>query len=134
MAIRVLIFIGMALCGGLGALSRFGMTALINRYRKTTIPIGTFFVNILASFLAGILVGLAVRNLAFQWPGFTHIHYILGSGFLGGFSTFSTASVESYEEFRKTKAGLISGIIYTIGMLVLSVCMCIVGYYIGMQM
>ena len=57
------------------------------------------------------------------------IDYIIGTGFLGGYSTFSTASVEGWTNF---KSGAGQGFLYAGGMLILSIALCFAGYFIGL--
>jgi hypothetical protein len=53
-------------------------------------PVGTTVINVTGSFLLGLLGGLALQHgLPTSW------HLVLGTGFLGGYTTFITASVET---------------------------------------
>ncbi|NHN54779.1 fluoride efflux transporter CrcB [Calidifontibacter sp. DB0510] len=88
-----------ALGGGLGAVARFVFDSLVNRHRRGPIPWGTVMINVIGSFLLGLLTGA----LTHQMPGASPtVKAILGTGFCGGFTTFSTASVET---FRLWEAG-----------------------------
>lgn len=73
--------------GGLGAGARYLLDGAIMRGRKGAFPLGILIVNLIGSFLLGILTGL--HGVA---PA---IVAILGTGVLGGFTTFSSVSVES---------------------------------------
>ena len=95
---------GLAIAGGLGAAARFTVDTRVNavvarRRRARTgprrprwsdaIPLGTIAVNLTACLLLGLLAGLAAAP---SWPSW--IDAVVGTGFLGGYSTFSTASLE----------------------------------------
>lgn len=80
----LLIFVG----GGLGSLTRFSLGKLIQENINKSFPFGTLGVNILASIILGIFVGMVeVKSL-------TNPNYkaFIAIGFCGGFSTFSTFS------------------------------------------
>lgn len=74
--------------GGLGAGARYLMDAAIMRGRSGAFPIGILLVNVLGSFLLGLVTGLG-PNVAPAWAS------ILGVGVLGVFTTFSTVSTET---------------------------------------
>jgi fluoride exporter len=78
-----------ALAGGLGAASRFLLDTLVARHNRLSVPIGTVVVNVSACFLLGLLTGLVLED-----ADLAEVKVVLGVGFLGGYSTFSTASVE----------------------------------------
>lgn len=79
----------MALAGGAGAAARFVVDGAVSRWNRWTMPLGTVVINVTGSFLLGFLTGLALKNSAFS-----ELKYVLGTGFAGGYTTFSTASVE----------------------------------------
>ena len=100
------VWAGLTVAGGLGALTRFTVdarvSAAIARRRgarpdrarcgarwAAAIPLGTIAVNLTACLLLGLLAGLAAAP---SWPSW--IDAVVGTGFLGGYSTFSTASLE----------------------------------------
>lgn len=74
--------------GGVGAGARYLVDARIMRGRTGAFPLGILVVNILGSFLLGVLTGLGAA-VAPAWAT------ILGTGLLGGFTTFSTVSTET---------------------------------------
>lgn len=78
------------LAGGLGATARFVVDALLNRrLPNSPLPAGTLAINVTGSFLLGLLTGLAGHSaLAPAWVS------VAGTGFCGGYTTFSTACVE----------------------------------------
>lgn len=80
-----------ALAGGLGAVVRFLVDAAVGgRARRFGMPLGTVVVNVTGSFLLGLLTGWWATHTAD--PG---VRLVLGTGFLGGYTTFSTASYET---------------------------------------
>ncbi len=79
-----------ALGGGLGAASRFGVSLAVPA-RADAWPVATFGINVAGSLLIGLLAGwLSTRGDAAEpWRLF------LGVGVLGGFTTFSAYSLET---------------------------------------
>lgn len=87
-----LLAIGLALLGGgLGACVRFLAIAVLPP-KATNFPWAIFIVNMLGSFIAGLLVAFAARNSLS-----TEMSWALGIGFAGGLTTMSTFAVESIE-------------------------------------
>lgn len=78
----------MALAGGLGAGSRYALDLWVRPRVSTRLPWSTLLINVTGSFALGLLVGLGTDD---AW------RTILGTGFLGGYTTFSTASVETVD-------------------------------------
>nr|WP_297396745.1 CrcB family protein [uncultured Peptostreptococcus sp.] len=102
--------------GGLGALARYTSGAYIEKKTKSKIPLGTLFVNVLGSFSLGYLsVHLHNRGLLL----------FLGTGFLGGFTTFSTFMLENLNLVLDGNKSI--SYIYVGLSLVLSICACFVG-------
>ena len=79
-----LVFIG----GGLGAVSRFLVTTALAG-KLGNFPVGTLAANFLGSLLMGLVVGLLAGR-------FEPIRLFVAVGFLGGFTTFSSFSAETF--------------------------------------
>ncbi|MEH7121424.1 fluoride efflux transporter CrcB [Neobacillus vireti] len=97
--------------GFFGAMSRFGLSNLIKRRYPTTFPFATLFINLLGSFLLGFLFGM---NLDRSW------NLLIGTGFMGAFTTFSTFKLENIQLLEKRLwkvAALYVVISYTCGVL-----------------
>jgi CrcB protein len=84
--IGVATWIGVAACGALGALARFRVDGSVTARTATVFPIGTFVVNLTGAFVLGALMGLDPTH---------RVGLLFGTGFLGGYTTFSTWMVES---------------------------------------
>jgi CrcB protein len=82
----VLTWIGVALCGALGAVARFRVDAAVSARIATDFPVGTLVVNLTGALALGVLLGAAVPHRA---------ALLAGTGFMGGYTTFSTWMVES---------------------------------------
>ncbi len=77
-----------ALAGGLGAGARFMLDGFLSTRIRQSVPTATLIINLLGSGLLGVLTGWIAAG------GPADAKAILGVGFCGGFTTFSTASVE----------------------------------------
>ncbi|MET0854520.1 MAG: fluoride efflux transporter CrcB [Microterricola sp.] len=119
-----LLFALLALAGGVGAAARFVLDGAIRTRLKTAFPWATTVINVSGSLLLGVLTGLTAAHLLPEQLG-----VVLGAGFLGGYTTFSTASYETVQLIRQGRYGasLLSGLL----MLVLSVAAASLGLWIG---
>jgi CrcB protein len=91
----------LALAGGAGAGTRFVVDGLVRTRVRSALPLGTIAINISGSFLLGLLAGAVLhRGVAEE------LQVILGAGFLGGYTTFSTASVETVRLVRAGRSRL----------------------------
>ncbi|MCG2620913.1 fluoride efflux transporter CrcB [Arthrobacter sp. I2-34] len=91
----------LALAGGAGAGMRFVVDGFIRSYIHSTLPVATMAINITGSFLLGLLAGAVLRQ---GIPA--DLRLVLGTGFLGGYTTFSTASVETVRLVQTRHAAL----------------------------
>lgn len=85
-----LLLLCVALAGGVGAAMRYAADLLVHRRASRRLPIGTSLVNLTGSLVLGLVTGLAQAG---HLGGETVA--IVGTGLLGGYTTFSTASVET---------------------------------------
>ena len=120
-----LLFVVVALAGGLGAALRLVVDGLVQTRVRTALPVGTLLINVVGSLVLGLLTGL---TLALWLPEAWHL--VLGGGLMGGFTTFSTASVETVRLAldRRSLSALVNGL----GMLVLSVGCAFLGLWLGL--
>ena len=89
----VLVTIG----GGLGALSRYGVTLLAVQLFGSKFPWGTLIVNLAGCFLIGLSFSLADRGLNIMNPS-ARLFFV--TGYLGGLTTFSTFALETVNSLR----------------------------------
>ncbi len=114
-----------ALAGGLGAVARFLVDAVVGRLtRRTGLPLGTLAVNATGSFLLGWLAGWWALHTGD--PGY---RIVLGTGFLGGYTTFSTASVEAVRLARAGTRLRAGG--HAVATLLLSAAGAALGFWVG---
>lgn len=82
--------------GGIGAITRYGVSLLAAKVWGTQFPWGTLIVNLAGCFLIGFLVALADRG-RFLTP---ETRLLMITGFLGALTTFSTFSLETVSAGR----------------------------------
>ncbi|WP_040790575.1 fluoride efflux transporter CrcB [Nocardia paucivorans] len=79
-----------AVAGSAGAMTRFVLDGVIRQHRNSRFPWATFVINVTGSLVLGFVTGLMVFHGAARDLGL-----ILGVGFCGGYTTFSTAGIET---------------------------------------
>jgi fluoride exporter len=112
-----------ALVGGLGAAARFAIdTALTRRWGESWLRL--MVINVSGSALLGLLAGLAADRVVAP-----DVVLVLGSGFLGGYTTFSAASLATIRliEQRRWAAALGS----SLGMLLSAAAAAVLGFLVG---
>lgn len=88
MLVKSLVLVGLG--GALGSMARFAIGQASTRLFFSTFPIGTLFVNLFGCLVIGVLFGLSRQAILSQeWRLFMAV------GFCGGFTTFSSFSVEN---------------------------------------
>lgn len=113
-------FIFVALGGAVGACARYAISLIPV---KTQFPSLTLITNLLGALLIGFIVGIAEsRNIS------KNTMLFLKTGVCGGFTTFSTFSLESYSILSTKKYGLCG--LY----IALSVVGCIAGVWCGKKL
>lgn len=95
----------MAMFGGLGAGMRFWLDDWTRRRQRGDFPTGTLLINVLGSLLLGVLTAAVLRK---GWGDDWRL--LAGTGFCGGFTTFSTTSVETVRlwQQRRIAAALVN--------------------------
>lgn len=119
-----LLFLGVCAAGGLGAAIRLWTDAVVRGRLGSRMPWGTAFVNLSGSLALGLLTGLATAAVvSADWKA------VLGTGLLGGYTTFSTATFETIRlwQDRRHPAAFVNGF----GMLAAGVALAWGGFVLG---
>lgn len=91
------VFVLVCIGGGVGAALRFMADGAIKERVATSVPVGTIAINVSGCLLLGLLTGLAV--------GHSSTVAVLGTGVMGGYTTFSTASFETVRLLQEGRRG-----------------------------
>ncbi|WEK61912.1 MAG: CrcB family protein [Candidatus Microbacterium colombiense] len=113
-----LLFAAAALAGGVGALLRYLADVGVARLAGRRFPWGILLVNISGSFALGV-VTTALPDAAF----------VVGAGLLGGYTTFSTAMLDTVALWRDGERG--ASVFNAIGMLLLGLLAAGLGLAVG---
>jgi fluoride exporter len=113
-----------AVGGAVGSVMRYGVGKVMGPAADNAVPWHTFAVNVTGAFVIGLLLVLAARQ---GWPGWWRP--LLAVGVLGGYTTFSTFSLEVVELALRGQAGLAAG--YAVGSVVLGLVGCAAGIALG---
>jgi CrcB protein len=87
-----MLVVGIAVAGAVGAPVRYVVDVLVSDRSESLFPWGTFVINVTGSLVLGILAGLALYHAFPSTP-----KTILGTGFCGAYTTFSTFTYETLE-------------------------------------
>jgi fluoride exporter len=113
----VIVFIG----SGFGGAARYWLSSFIHRYFPPYFPLGTLVINILGSLILGLMIfGLDDKELINP-----SMKLFIGIGFCGGFTTFSTFSLETFNLIKDAEF-LLAGM-----NLLLSIIVSLIGIYIA---
>ena len=115
-----IIFVGIGGC--LGSIFRYGLTKWINELVKhQSFPLGTVSVNILGCLIIGIAIAFFESRQIF----IGNLRSLVLIGVLGGFTTFSTFSLQSFELMKSGES------ITALANVGLSVCLGLTAVYVG---
>lgn len=110
-----------ALLGGLGAATRFVVDGLIRGRWSRVFPLATVLINVSGSALLGLLSGaMAYHSLA------PNAYLVASVGFCGGYTTFSTAMVETVRlaqqgDYRRSVVNALGTFLLAVGAAALGV-------------
>ncbi len=114
-----------AVGGAFGSMSRYMLMVSVSRYLSPSFPYGTFAANVLGSFLLGVVIAI----IATMPPARARdLQLLLAVGFLGGFTTFSTFTMDAF--MLMEKGLLVETILYVLGSFIVSLLAFIAGMYL----
>lgn len=116
-------YLAVAVGGALGSVARFWLTGAIAALTGPRLPWGTLLINVLGSFVIGLVAGLTLTPERLGWH--PSVRIFLMTGFCGGFTTFSAFSLQALEliQIGDTPAAL--------GYMFASVLLCLIFTYAG---
>lgn len=109
-----------SLAGGFGALTRFVADGMLRAVFGRDFPWSTLIINAGGSFILGLLTGLTANH---HVP--VNDRFIFGTGFCGGFTTFSTASFETVRLLEEKRH--LAALLQAFGNLILALAAAAVG-------
>lgn len=83
-------YLAIALGGALGSMARYATGVYVGRWLGTAFPWGTLLINIVGSFL----IGAFAESFALRWDAGQSTRVFLVVGICGGYTTFSTFSLD----------------------------------------
>ena len=114
----------MAAGGALGSVARYKLSGLVLHHTiGWRFPAGTFAVNVIGCFVAGLLAGLAEKHDFFS----PETRLLVFTGILGGFTTFSAFGLETMHLLKRGELGIAAANV------LLSVAVGLAALWIGMS-
>src|SRR5665647_399229 len=104
--------------GALGSVTRFAIGRRLSETSNSWMPAGTFFVNISGAILLGVISTIGLDG---------NMYLLLGEGFLGAYTTFSTFMYEGFNLFKEDEKK--NACTYIIGTFIFG----IIGFIIGIE-
>lgn len=111
-----------ALGGGIGAMFRY-LLGKMNLPFETVFPVVTLCINFIGAFIIGLVVSGAIKYTISE-----NVVLFLKTGLCGGFTTFSTFSLESVTLIEQKNVAM------AFGYIVSSVLCCMIGVWLGKRM
>jgi CrcB protein len=114
-----------AMGGALGSVARYFLDGAVYRVLPPTFPYGTLVVNVSGCLVFGVLIGLSEDRLVVGSPA----RSFLLIGVLGGFTTFSAFTFETFNLLRGAEWGL--ALVNAIGQVVAGLVVLWAGFVLG---
>jgi CrcB protein len=112
------------LAGAMGALVRYVLGRFVAERTGSPFPLGTMLINVSGAFLIGLTFVTASRHLISS-----SVQAVLATGFLGGYTTFSTMSWEGVQLMRGGSRW--TSVLYLAGTVVLGLLAVVLGSSLG---
>lgn len=118
----ILVLVGTG--GAIGSVARFLISGLVQQRSHSGFPWGTLAVNLTGSLLIGIVFGAVDGRV-----GSDDLLAFLVAGILGGYTTFSTFSVETMKLVDNRRYGWV--VVNTLGQVLAGLSLAAIGYWLG---
>ncbi|QBD82657.1 fluoride efflux transporter CrcB [Ktedonosporobacter rubrisoli] len=122
--ISLLLVGGVGVAGAFGALARYSLGRFLAERVGSRFPVGTFVINITGAFLIGLLFALTGHKVISS-----SAQLVLATGFLGGYTTFSTMNWEGMQLARGGSTWL--SLLYLAGSLLVGLLAASLGLVLG---
>ena len=120
--IKQILLVGVG--GAAGSVTRYVCQVAVNTVYTFRFPMATLLVNVAGCFIIGLLYALAERTSILS----PQLRLLLGTGFCGGFTTFSTFAFENMDLIRT--GDLPYFILYALSSLVIGIGAVFAGFYL----
>jgi fluoride exporter len=121
----MLAYLWVAIGGALGSVARFWVSGFVAERYGQTFPWGTIIANVSGSFLIGLIAALASPEGRFDSPTRAWATQFLMLGICGGYTTFSSFSLQTLNLIRDREW------LYAGGNVLLSVVVCMIAVWLG---
>ena len=121
----MLSFLLVGIGGAIGAMARHGVGLASIKSLGPGFPYGTLIVNILGSFMMGLLIAWLARRTG---GASNEVRLFIATGFLGGFTTFSAFSLDTIVLYERGEPGL--ALIYVVASVAASVLALVAGLWL----
>ncbi|HVX72980.1 MAG TPA: fluoride efflux transporter CrcB [Devosia sp.] len=105
-----------AIGGALGSMARYGTGVLVGKAWSASFPLGTMLINIVGSVAMGLFIGYLVRTTP-AWQADARL--FVAVGVLGGFTTFSSFSLDAVSMLERGELGL--ALFYVLGSVIIGI-------------
>jgi CrcB protein len=124
----VLTYLWIAVGGALGSVARYALNGAVSVRLGETFPLGTLVVNVAGSFVIGVLGALTIPEARLSPEARAFATQFLMIGICGGFTTFSSFSLQTLNLLRDREW------LYAGGNVMLSVLLCLLATWLGFML
>ena len=124
----MLAYLWIAVGGALGSVARYALNGVVSARLGETFPLGTLVVNVAGSFLIGVLAALTIPEGRLSSEARAFATQFLMIGVCGGFTTFSSFSLQTFNLLRDREW------LYAGGNVLLSVVLCLLATWLGFML
>jgi fluoride exporter len=118
-------YLWVALGGALGSVSRYWLNGIVSNRFGETFPWGTMLINVSGSFIIGVIGALAIPEGRMDSSSRAFVTQFLMIGVCGGFTTFSSFSLQTLNLLRDREW------LYAGGNILFSVTLCLIAVWLG---